>query len=67
MPLDERDRALIHDVLDAARHLREMWRGRSLDELLNNRTLQWVTDRGFNVIGKAARRQLIAELEKIVI
>lgn len=56
MPLEERDRALLYDMLDAARHLMGMWRGRSLDELLNDRTLQWATDRGFNIIGEAARR-----------
>ena len=27
-----------------------------MDELLNDRTLQWATDRGFNIIGEAARR-----------
>ena len=33
-----------------------MWQTRSVSELLNDRTLQWVTDRGFNIIGEAARR-----------
>jgi uncharacterized protein with HEPN domain len=56
MPLEERDRALLYDMLDASRHLREMWQHRSIDELLNDRTLQWATDRGFNIIGEAARR-----------
>ncbi len=56
MPLEERDRALLYDMLDAARHLRRMWQHRSLDDLLNDRTLQWATDRGFNIIGEAARR-----------
>jgi uncharacterized protein with HEPN domain len=56
MPLEERDRALLYDMLEAARHLREMWQHRSIDELLNDRTLQWATDRGFNIIGEAARR-----------
>lgn len=56
MSLEERDRALLYDMLDAARHLREMWQHRSVDELLNDRTLQWATDRGFNIIGEAARR-----------
>jgi uncharacterized protein with HEPN domain len=36
MPPEERDLALIYDMLDAAR--------------------QWATDRGFNIIGEAARR-----------
>jgi uncharacterized protein with HEPN domain len=53
---DERDKALLYDMLDAARHLRRMWEGRSLDDLLTDRTLQWATDRGFNIIGEAARR-----------
>jgi uncharacterized protein with HEPN domain len=57
MPLDERDRALIYDMLDAARHLQGIWQNRSLAELLNERILQWATDRGFNIIGEAARRQ----------
>jgi uncharacterized protein with HEPN domain len=56
MPLEERDRALIYDMLDAARHLRLMWQGHVLSELLNDRTLQWATDRGFNIIGEAARQ-----------
>jgi hypothetical protein len=30
MPPDERDEALLYDMLDAARHLRHMWEGRSL-------------------------------------
>jgi uncharacterized protein with HEPN domain len=56
MPPEERDKALLYDMLDAARHLWRMWQGRSLDELLGDRTLQWATDRGFNIIGEAARR-----------
>jgi len=56
MPPDERDKALLYDMLDAARHLRRMWEGRPLDDLLADRTLQWATDRGFNIIGEAARR-----------
>jgi uncharacterized protein with HEPN domain len=56
MPLEERDRALLYDMLDAARHLQEMRKHRSIDELLNDRTLQWAKDRGFNIIGEAARR-----------
>lgn len=47
---------MLYDMLDAARHLRAMWQHRSIDELLNDRTLQWATDRGFNIIGEAARR-----------
>jgi uncharacterized protein with HEPN domain len=56
MPPEERDKALLYDMLDAARHLQLMWQGRSLAELLADRTLQWATDRGFNIIGEAARR-----------
>lgn len=56
MPLEGRDRALIYDMLDAARHLQGMWQGRSVNDLLNDRTLQWATDRGFTIIGEAARR-----------
>lgn len=56
MPLEERDQALIYDMLDAARHRQRMWRGRSVEDLLNDRTLQWATDRGFGIIGEAARR-----------
>ena len=56
MPLEERDRALLYDMLDAARHLQRMWHGRSVDDLLSDRTLQWATDRGFSIIGEAARR-----------
>ena len=55
MPLDARDKALLFDMLDAARHLQKMWAGRSLNDLLADRTLQWATDHGFNIIGEAAR------------
>lgn len=47
---------MLYDMLDAARHLRAMWQRRSINELLNDRTPQWATDRGFNIIGEAARR-----------
>jgi uncharacterized protein with HEPN domain len=56
MPPDERDKALLYDMLVAANHLRRMWEGRVLDDLLGDRTMQWATDRGFNIIGEAARR-----------
>jgi uncharacterized protein with HEPN domain len=56
MQPEDRDEALIYDMLDAARHLWLMWQGRSIEELLADRTLQWATDRGFNIIGEAARR-----------
>ena len=56
MPPDERDKALLYDMLDAAVHLRRMWEQRTLNDLLVDRTLQWATDRGFNIIGEAARR-----------
>ena len=56
MTLEERDRALLYDMLDASRHLREMWQHRQIDDLLNDRTLQWATDRGFNIVGEAERR-----------
>jgi uncharacterized protein with HEPN domain len=56
MPIDERDTALLYDMLDAAQHLKNMWAGRALTDLLADRTLQWATDRGFNIIGEAARK-----------
>ena len=56
MPIDERDKALLFDMLDAALHLQAMWQDRLLNDLLADRTLQWATDRGFNIIGEAARR-----------
>lgn len=56
MPPDKRDKALLYDMLVAANHLRRMWEGRVLDDLLGDRTMQWATDRGFNIIGEAARR-----------
>jgi uncharacterized protein with HEPN domain len=55
MPPDERDKALLFDMLEASRHLQKMWAERSLDDLLADRTLQWATDHGFNIIGEAAR------------
>jgi uncharacterized protein with HEPN domain len=56
MPTEERDKALLYDMLDAAEHLQKMWANRALSDLLEDRTLQWATDRGFNIIGEAARR-----------
>ena len=56
MPIDERDKALLYDMLDGAPHLESMWKSRSLSDLLGDRTLQWATDRGFNIIGEPARR-----------
>jgi uncharacterized protein with HEPN domain len=56
MPIDERDKALLYDMLDAALHLQSIWASRSLGDLLSDRTLQWATDRGFNIIGEAARK-----------
>ena len=56
MPSDERDKALLYDRLVAATHLRRMWEGRALDDLPGDRTMQWATYRGFNIIGEAARR-----------
>ena len=56
MPIDERDQALLYDMLSAARHLQVIWAGRAMSDLLGDRTLQWATDRGFNILGEAARR-----------
>jgi uncharacterized protein with HEPN domain len=56
MPIDERDQALLYDMLTAAQHLQMMWAGRAINDLLSDRTLQWATDRGFNILGEAARR-----------
>lgn len=56
MPIDERDQALPYDTLSAAQHLETMWAGRAMSDLLADRTLQWATDRGFNILGEAARR-----------
>ena len=56
MSIDERDKALLYDMLDAAQYLQSIWATRSLSDLLGDRTLQWATDRGFNIIGEAARR-----------
>lgn len=56
MPSDERDQALLYDMLSAAQHLQMMWADRAMSDLLADRTLQWATDRGFNILGEAARR-----------
>lgn len=52
MPPDERDRALLYDMLDVA-PLQPMWADRSREELLTDRTLQWSAARGFSIIGEA--------------
>ena len=64
MPIDERNRALLYDMLSAAQHLQMMWTGRAMSDLLGDRTLQWATDRGFNILGKAARR--ISDATKVL-
>jgi uncharacterized protein with HEPN domain len=56
VPIDERDQALLYDMLSAAQHLQMMWAGRAMSDLLGDKTLQWATDRGSNILGEAARR-----------
>ena len=53
---DERDAAYLWDMLDAARTIREIAQGQTLDVYLADRTLQLAVERALEIVGEAARR-----------
>jgi uncharacterized protein with HEPN domain len=57
---EERDAAHVWDMLDAARSVREITAGVSLDDYLQDRTMYRAVEREMEIIGEAARR--ISEL-----
>jgi uncharacterized protein with HEPN domain len=56
MQLEDRDAAYLWDMLQATRDILEFTRGVSLDEYSSNKMLQMAVERGFQILGEAARR-----------
>ncbi len=53
---EERDAAYLWDMLQATREVQDMVRDRDLEAFLNDRVLLRAVERGFEIIGEAARR-----------
>jgi uncharacterized protein with HEPN domain len=56
MQPEERDAAYLWDMLEASRDILEFTRGVSLGDYSSNKMLQMAVERGFQVLGEAARR-----------
>jgi uncharacterized protein with HEPN domain len=56
MPLEERDKAYLWDMLDASQAIEEFVRGKKYEEYLSNRMLRSAVERNIEIIGEAARR-----------
>jgi len=56
MPLDERDKAYLWDMLDAALAVESFVRGKTYEEYLSNRMMRGAVERHVEIIGEAARR-----------
>src|SRR5436305_82682 len=56
MQPEERDAAYLWDMLQASRDILEFTRGVSLSDFSSNKMLQMAVERGFQVLGEAARR-----------
>ena len=56
MPLDERDKAHLWDMLDAALAIEDFVRGKSYQEYMSNRMMRGAVERHIEIIGEAARR-----------
>ena len=56
MPLDERDKAYLWDMLDAALAIADFVRGKTYAEYLSNRMMRGAVERHVEIIGEAARR-----------
>jgi uncharacterized protein with HEPN domain len=56
MRSDERDKAYLWDMLDAALAIQEFVRGRTFEEYLSNRMMRGAVERHIEIIGEAARR-----------
>ncbi len=63
MPPEERDKAYLWDMLDAALAIAEFVRGRSYAEYLSNRMMRGAVERHVEIIGEAARRVSAATRE----
>src|SRR5947199_5258835 len=56
MQPEERDAAYLWDMLQTSRDILEFTRGVSLGEYNSNKMLQMAVERGFQILGEAARR-----------
>jgi uncharacterized protein with HEPN domain len=56
MRLDERDKAYLWDMLDAALAVEEFVQGQTFRDYLSNRMLRGAVERHIEIIGEAARR-----------
>ena len=56
MPLEERDKAYLWDMLDAASAVEEFVRGKTYAEYLSNRMMRGAVERHIEIIGEAAGR-----------
>ena len=56
MPLKEREKAYLWDMLDAAQAVEEFVRGKNFEEYLSNRMLRGAVERHVEIIGEAANR-----------
>lgn len=56
MPAEERDKAHLWDMLDAAMAIAEFVRGQTYAEYLSNRMMRGAVERHIEIIGEAARR-----------
>ncbi len=53
---DQRDKAYLWDMLDAALAVEEFVRGHSYEEYLSNRMMRGAVERHIEIVGEAARR-----------
>jgi uncharacterized protein with HEPN domain len=56
MPLDERDKAYLWDMLDAASAVVEFVLGKTYEEYVSHRMMRGAVERHIEIIGEAARR-----------
>ncbi|HSU83655.1 MAG TPA: DUF86 domain-containing protein [Thermoanaerobaculia bacterium] len=56
MQPEERDAAYLWDMLQASRDILEFTQGVSRDEYSSNKMLRMAVERGFQILGEAARR-----------
>ena len=56
MQPEARDAAYLWDMLDAARNAIEFTRGKTLDDFVEDRMLQYAVERAVEIVGEAANR-----------
>jgi len=56
MPLEERDAAYLWDMLQTARDILEFTQGSTFAEYSSNKMMKMSVERGFQILGDAARR-----------